>query len=109
MKRWVLIGCIVILSISVLAGCKKRREVIKEAQLGNEFMIRNVRYVYQDDQSAFFHVDTLVQLLGDQKIKFLWGKTTGELNVTTVKVGSIDFVIDEKKEVPTVQFLFSAT
>lgn len=50
MKQLLLIACIAILSVSML-GCKQKREVIQEAQLGQEFTIRSVTYVYQDDQS----------------------------------------------------------
>lgn len=102
MRTWVLMACIAMLSVCIL-GCKKNREIIHKEGLDQEFVVRNV---LQDDQTSFFHVEGTARWLGDQKIKFLWGRLSGEMNMATVDVGRIDFILDEEKGIPTVKFVF---
>jgi len=105
-RKWLPIACIAILLSVCVLGCKKNREIIHEEGLDQEFTVWNVLQVYQDEQVSFFHVEGTARWLGERKIKFLWGRTSTDLNIMTVDVGRIDFIIDEEKEKPTIMFVF---
>lgn len=95
------------LSLGILAGCKKFGEVIQEAGLDKEFVLRTVPSSYQDEHTMFFHFNNpQAPLLGEKTIKLFWGRNPEELNVTTVHFSNINFISDEGKEVPTVTFVF---
>ena len=107
MKQWIFAVVIAVVAFGVLDGCKQRREIIKQAKLDEEFALRPVTLPNQGEGTLFFHiVNAGENFLGEKRLKLIWGRNPGELNVTMIKLSNMNFVIDEAKETPTARFVF---
>ena len=110
MRQWILAVIIAAVAVGMFDGCKKRSEIIKEAGWDQEFTLRPVSLPNQGEGTIFFHIDNAGETwFGDKQFKLIWGRNPGELNVTMVKLGNMNFVIDEAKETPTIKFVFYAS
>ena len=108
MRQWLIMVMITVLSLSLSTGCKKRREIVQEAGLLNrEFTLRQMPPPGSEAVFPFFHLDNPQALyFGEKRITFMWGRISGELNVTKVALGNIGFILDAAKEAPTIRFEF---
>ena len=102
--------CILVLAVvmmGLVGGCKKKSEIMQAAGWDKEFILRPVSISIQGEGTVFFHVDNVSELwMGDKKLKVVWGRDPNEMNVTDMKLTNMHFVIDEKKETPTIKFVF---
>lgn len=101
---------ICILALAFIGGCKKYSEIVKEEGMNEEYMLSKfsgLSHVHQENQGIFFHVDEPLnqRWFGHNQIKLKWNKQ-GKINVATVSLGNIHFVVDEAKEIPTVKLTF---
>lgn len=101
---------ICILVLAFIGGCIKYSEIAKEEGMYEEFTLSKfprLSRVYQENQEIFFYVEQLLNQgwFGQKQIKLIWGKQE-KLNMSTVSLSNINFVVDEAKEIPTVKFTF---
>ena len=109
MRNLVAAAMMTLLLVGII-GCKKNGEIVKREGLDKEFMLRQISVPYQNDATMFFYIGNQQEKwFGAKQIKFMWGRNQDELNVTTVSLSNVNFVIDEAKEMPTAVFVFDSS
>ncbi|MDP3770586.1 MAG: hypothetical protein Q8R40_06655 [bacterium] len=112
MKIPMVVGMIAIFMLIALDGCKKHSKIVEEEEMYQEFTmdrISTLRYVDQESQTIFFRIENILLRgwFGEHQIKFRWNTKKRNAEVATVRLGNINFVMDEAKEVPAFKFVFS--